>query len=89
MMSTASATFISGPTHCGLRVITCVTAVASASRLLASTRVIRSRSVRMPCIVPALSMMSTLPQLARVIAHAASWTLADGPRLSTWRWVMD
>ena len=41
------------------------------------------------CIAPALSMTSTLPQLARVIAQAASWTVAAGTRLRTWRWRMD
>jgi hypothetical protein len=30
------------------------------------------------------SITSTLPQLARVITHAASRALACGPRLTTW-----
>jgi len=43
----------------------------------------------MPCIAPPASMMRTLPQLARVIAQAASRTVACGGRLSTWRRAID
>ena len=40
-------------------------------------------------MVPRVSRMSTLPQLARVITQAASQTLAWAPRLTTWRWEID
>jgi hypothetical protein len=59
--------------------------VAVGSSALASTRVIRSRSVTMPSIWLVWSMTSTLPQPARVITQAASCTVAVGARLSTWR----
>ena len=72
MISTASATLVSGATQCGLRVMMSATVVVAGSSALASTRVIRSRSVTMPSRVLAVSMTSTLPQLARVITQAAA-----------------
>jgi len=88
MISTASATLNSGGMQRGCGVITLFTSVVAGSSALASTRVIRSRSVRMPSSVLCVSMISTLPQLARVITQAASCTVALGPRLMTWRCAM-
>ena len=89
MISTASETSFSGGTHMGWRVITSLTRVSWGLSALASTRVIRSRSVTMPSRALCASMMSTLPQLARVMTQAASQTLACGPRLMTCRCDMD
>src|SRR5436190_21809554 len=89
MITTASDTVVSGLTHWGLGVMTADTWVFSGLSALASTRVIKSRSVTMPTSLSGGSMISTLPQLARVITQAASHTLAVGPRLSTCLWDMD
>ena len=81
----------------GLGVITPASVVLDGSTALASTRVIRSRSVTMPSSCVPAPTTSTLPQLARVITQAASCTLALGGRLTssrrgidwyTVRWVM-
>ena len=71
MISTASDTGSSGFTQTGLGVITSRTCVVAGSSARASTRVIRSRSVRMPSSASGGSITSTLPQLARVITQAA------------------
>src|SRR5947207_12611112 len=83
MMTIASDTGISGSTQIGLGVITSLTIVVSGLTDLASTRVIRSRSVRMPSRMSGGSITSTLPQLARVITHAASRIVACGGTRTT------
>ncbi len=85
MISTASATLVSGPMQRGLGVITPASVVFAGSSALATTRVIRSRSVTMPSSRAPASTTSTLPQLARVITQAASCTLAPGGRLTSSR----
>src|ERR1035437_10648694 len=80
---------MSGPTVCGLGVMTSETCVVCGLRALANTRVIKSRSVRIPNMLPALSMMSTLLELALVMMQAASHTLACCGKVMAWRWVRD
>src|SRR3569832_841775 len=89
MITTASETGASGGTQIGLGVITSRTADVSGFTPFAITRVMSSRSVRMPIRMSGGSMTSTLPTLARVITCAASRIVACGGTLSTCLFAID